>query len=191
MPLTLAIIAASTRTGRKGPAVAAWVIRTATADARFKIATHDLADHDLPLLDEPSHPSLQDYRHAHTKRWSAAITAADALLFVTPEYDYFPPASVVNAVQYLSKEWKYKPAGVVSYGGISGGLRSTQELRLLLSNVGMVPIMESVPIRQFTRLIQDDGSFAPEKPMETGLALVLDELHKLAEVLAPLRAARA
>ena len=26
---------------------------------------------------------------------------ADALIFVTPEYDFFPPASVVNAVQYL------------------------------------------------------------------------------------------
>ena len=70
----------------------------------------------------------QHYEHEHTKRWSAIIDDADAFVFVTPEYDYFAPASLVNAIQCLAKEWNYKPAGIVSYGDISGGLRATTDV---------------------------------------------------------------
>ncbi len=44
-------------------------------------------DHDLARLDEPSHPATGDYRHEHTRRWSATISSLDAFVFVTPEYN--------------------------------------------------------------------------------------------------------
>jgi NAD(P)H-dependent FMN reductase len=69
----------------------------------------DLADFNLPLLDEAAHPVFKQYEHEHTKRWSASVNAADAYVFVTPEYDYFPPASLVNAVQVLTREWALRP----------------------------------------------------------------------------------
>ncbi|WP_281200126.1 NADPH-dependent FMN reductase [Nonomuraea candida] len=47
----------------------------------------DLMDHDLARLDEPSHPATGDYRHEHTRRWSATISSLDAFVFVTPEYN--------------------------------------------------------------------------------------------------------
>ncbi|WP_315975664.1 NADPH-dependent FMN reductase [Phyllobacterium sp. A18/5-2] len=52
--------------------------------------------------------------------------SGDAYVFVTPEYDYFTPPSLTNAMIYLWQEWNYKPAGFVSYGGVSGGLRSVE-----------------------------------------------------------------
>src|SRR4029079_993761 len=134
MPLSLAIVIASTRPGRVGPSVAAWALEAARDHGGFEPTLVDLADYNLPLLDEPEHPSLKKYHHDHTKRWSETIDAADAFLFVTPEYDFFAPAALVNAIQCLSQEWARKAAGIVSYGGVSGGLRSTQSLRLLLSN---------------------------------------------------------
>ena len=57
---------------------------------------------------------------------SASVAAADAFVIVTPEYNYGPPPSLINAFDYVYKEWNYKAAGFVSYGGVSGGLRAVQ-----------------------------------------------------------------
>jgi len=146
MSLKLNIIIGSTRPGRVSPSIGEWVNKAAIAHGKFEVELVDLAAFNLPLLDEASHPVLQNYQHAHTKRWAASVASADAYVFITPEYDFFPPAATINAVQVLMKEWAYKPAGVVSYGGISGGLRASQELRLLLASVNVHPLPQAVPI---------------------------------------------
>jgi hypothetical protein len=79
----------------------------------------DLAEVGLPLLDEPNHPRLQQYSHQHTKDWSAAVSRADAFVLVTPEYNHSFPASLKNALDHLVRDRADKPAGIVSYGGVS------------------------------------------------------------------------
>lgn len=187
MPLRLAIVIGSTRPGRKGPAVARWVEQVARTDDRFEVTLVDLAEIGLPLLDEPAHPRLQQYEHEPTRRWSATVAAADAFLFVTPEYDFFPPAALVNAVQALLREWAYKAAGVVSYGGVSGGLRSAQGLRALLGNVNVHALPQVVPVPAFTQHLDEAGAFHPTEPMTRGLTDLLGELHKWAGALRTLR----
>ena len=189
MTLKLKIIIASTRPGRKGPIVASWVDSFAREFGKFDVELVDLAELDLPILDEPNHPAMHKYQHDHTKRWSAIATDADAFVFVTPEYDYFPPAGLINAIQCLHAEWKYKAASIVSYGGVSAGLRGTQELRLLLSNLGVMAIQQTVPIPFFTQFIGEDGAFTPNEPMLEGIKGVFNELHKWATALKPMRAA--
>jgi NAD(P)H-dependent FMN reductase len=183
----LRIIIGSTRPGRIGPVVGDWVDQVAREHGAFDVTLVDLASFELPLLDEPSHPAKQDYQHEHTKRWSAAVQPADAYVFVTPEYDFFAPASLVNAIQCVLKEWKYKPAAVVSYGGQSGGFRSTQELRTLLANVGVMPLPESIALR-FVHSMVDDGELKVSEGTTKAAHGMLDELHKWAEALATLRA---
>jgi NAD(P)H-dependent FMN reductase len=124
--LNLKIIIGSTRPGRVCPTIAAWVAQSATAHGKFNVEVVDLAEINLPFLDEPHHPITQNYQFEHTKKWASIVADGDAFIFVTPEYDFFPAAVTVNAIQVLMKEWAYKCAGVVSYGGISGGLRSAQ-----------------------------------------------------------------
>ena len=75
-----------------------------------------------PHRDEPHHPRLGKYQHQHTKDWSATVSRADAFVFVTPEYNYGPAPSLVNAITYLNAEWRYKPAGFVSYGSAGAGI---------------------------------------------------------------------
>lgn len=188
--LTLKIIIASTRPGRSGPAVANWVHEIAADATDFNVELVDLAELNLPLLDEPGHPRLKNYEHDHTRRWSAIVEDADALVFVTPEYDFFPPASIINAVQCLFTEWDRKPAGVVSYGGVSGGLRAAQVLRQLLGNLGVVPLKQAVPIPFFSAHIED-GRFTPSEQMLEGAKLMLSELTSWAEMLAPARERKA
>lgn len=189
MTLTLKIITASTRPGRIGPTVSDWALKVAAENDAFDTELVDLADINLPLLDEKNHPAMQKYEHAHTKRWSSVIAGADAVVFVTPEYDYFAPASLVNAVQSLSREWKYLPVGVVSYGGVSGGLRSAQEARQLLGNVGAYAIPQTVPVPFVSKSIAEDGALTTNAQMNEGMAGMVEELAKLAKVLKPLRGA--
>lgn len=121
------VIVASTRPGRLGPAIAAWFLAASAAqEVAGSIDVADLAEIGLPLLDEPEHPSSGVYVHEHTRQWSARVAAADAFVVVTPEYNYGMPATLKNALDFLSAEWKWKPVGFVSYGNTSAGTRSVQ-----------------------------------------------------------------
>lgn len=184
--LNLLAVTVSTREGRVGGAVATWFDAFARQNSDFVVNTVDLKKLDLPLLDEPKHPLMQDYQFEHTKRWSALVEPADAIVFVTPEYDYFVPGALVNAVDYLSQEWSYKPVGFVGYGGISGGLRSIQAAKPLVTSVKMMPIPESVSVH-FVQNNLKDGVFTPERKHEDMARIMLDELIKWAGALRPLR----
>src|SRR5215210_5486798 len=120
----LTVIIASTRPGRKGKVIAHWFVERARHDGRFEIDVADLAEIDLPFLDEPKHPRLREYTHQHTKDWSARVDAADAFVAVHPEYNYAINAPLKNAFDFLHHEWAGKPIGFVSYGGRSSGLRA-------------------------------------------------------------------
>ena len=115
MTLKLKIITGSTRPGRVGPTISKWVEKAAVEHRKFDVEVVDLAHLGLPLLDEASHPMAQKYAHQHTVRWSKIVEDADAFVFVTPEYDYFTPAALVNAVQVLLREWGYNPTGTGAF----------------------------------------------------------------------------
>ncbi len=187
---TLHVIVASTRPGRSGPAVAAWFLERARAHGRFDVELVDLAAVDLPLFDEPRHPRLRQYEHEHTKAWSRTVERADAFVVVTPEYNYGTPPSFVNALDYLVQEWAYKPMGFVSYGGVSGGTRSVQMTKQIVTTLKMMPLPEAVAIPFFSQhLDAATGRFDPGDGQATAARTMLDELHKWAAALAPLRTA--
>lgn len=185
----LHIIIGSTRPGRAGPKIAKWFYEFALQNGKFEPVLVDLVDFKLPVYDEPKHPRLQQYVHDHTKAWSASVDAADAFVFVTPEYNYFAPASLVNAVTYLSKEWSYKPAGLLSYGGVSGGLRAAQSFKQLLSTVKVMTIPEGIAVPMFASFIGEDGVFTPNDLIVASATSLLDELARWSDALAPMRAA--
>lgn len=183
----LHVVIASTRPGRQGPSVARWFYEFAMRHGRFEVELVDIADFNLPVYDEPEHPVKQNYRHEHTKKWAASVNAADAFVFVTPEYNFGPPPSLLNALNYVYKEWNYKPAGLVSYGGVSGGLRAALMEKLMLTTFRMMPLYEGVAIPNFTQLIDESKVFHPnEHHVHSGQAM-LDELYRWAVALKTLR----
>jgi NAD(P)H-dependent FMN reductase len=188
---TLQVITASTRPSRQGPKVAEWFVARARAHGAFAIEPIDLAEIALPLLDEPEHPRLRKYVHEHTKAWSATIERADAYVFVTPEYNYSSPPALLNAMDYLVHEWAYKPLGFVSYGGVSGGLRSVQMTKLAATALRMMPIPEAVTLPMFTQHVEKEtGRFVPPEIQDKAAAAMLDELLKWSDALRTIRAAR-
>ena len=186
MPSILHTIVCSTRPGRVGLPVALWFHEIARQHGGFEAVLVDLAEFNLPIYDEPKHPVLQQYEHEHTKRWSASVSAADAFVFVTPEYNYGPPPSLLNALNYVYKEWNYKPAAFVSYGGVSGGLRAVQIEKHTLTTLKMVPLVEAVTIPMVAQHMSE-GRFTPKEVHQTSATAMLNELARWAEALKPLR----
>ena len=186
--LNLHVVIASTRPSRMGPTVGHWFLDQTRRHAKFQTELVDLEKVNLPLLDEPKHPKLRQYEHEHTKRWSATVDRADAFVFVTPEYNFGSPPALVNALDYLNQEWAYKPVGFVSYGGVSGGTRSVQMTKQLVTALKMMPMFEAVTIPFFTQhMDKDTGRFAPGKVQEDAATVMLDELLKWAEAMRPMR----
>lgn len=140
----LKIITASVRQGRKGPMFTEWIADLARKTGNFDVEILDLKKINLPMMDEPNHPSQKQYTHEHTWEWSRKIEEGDAFIFVTAEYDYNYPAPLRNAIEYLHHEWAYKPAGIVSYGGVSAGTRAANSLKNDLATMKIVPLIESV-----------------------------------------------
>ncbi|MEU9828885.1 NADPH-dependent FMN reductase [Micromonospora chersina] len=185
---TLQIIIASTRPGRLGLPVAEWIHAVAVKHGGFdEVELVDLAEWNLPFMDEPNHPRLRRYEHQHTRDWSATIDRADAFLIVMPEYNYGYTAPLKNAIDYLAHEWAYKPVGLVSYGGVSAGTRAAQMIKQVLTTLKMTPIPEAVHIPFVAQFIDDDGALRPNETMDASAEAMLDELVHWTAALAPLR----
>jgi NAD(P)H-dependent FMN reductase len=185
---TLQIVAVSTREGRQGIYVAEWFKEIATQYGKFAVEFIDLKEINLPMFDEPKHPRLKQYAHDHTKQWSALVERADAFVFVTPEYNFSAPPSLVNALDYLNREWFYKAAGFVSYGGVSGGTRGVQVSKGLLTALKVMPIPETVAIPFFAQFINaETKQFDPGDTQVQAAKVMLDELLRWTDAIKGLR----
>lgn len=189
-PLVLHVVACSTRPGRVGDAVAKWFATEAAQTGHFQVELVDLKSFNLPVFNEPKHPRLGEYLHEHTRIWSEKVRQADAFVFVTPEYNHLPPASLVNAMTYLSKEWNYKAAGFLSYGGLSGGIRAVQAAKPLLSALRITSVLESISIQNVTALLSENGTFLAPPPLIATVDPFIRELSRVAESLLILRPER-
>ena len=137
--LKVAIIVGRRAPGRKADTVARWVhdIAARRGDASFEIV--DIADFNLPLLDEALPPSMGQYSQPHTKAWAAKIAAFDAFVFVTPEYNHSMSGALKNAIDFLFREWNDKAAGFVGYGSV-GGARAVEQLRLVMGEIKVADV---------------------------------------------------
>lgn len=172
--LHFGIIVGSTRPERVGKAVGQWVYEIARKrqDAKFKLI--DLLDYQLPLLDEPLPAVMQQYSHAHTRRWSEVIRPYDGFIFVTPEYNRAPPASLKNALDYLFAEWNNKVAGFVGYGG-SGAQLAIAQLRSIMAAFQMADVREQLSLSLYTDF--RDGKYPePQAHHEKTLNTLIDQM---------------
>ena len=185
---TLKIVIASTRPGRVGLPVGNWIAQVAETHGGFdQVEILDLAEINLPFFDEPNHPRMRKYVHPHTIAWSESVDSADAFVFVSPEYNFSMTAPLKNALDYLSAEWAYKPVGLVTYGGMSGGTRAAHQIRQVVSVLKMIPVPEAVALPMvFPQIV--DGEFAPTDANVAAANLMFDEISKVGAALEPLRA---
>jgi len=185
MSVKIGIILGSTRPGRVGEAVAKWVYEIASQrkDADFELV--DLADYDLPHLDEPVPPSMGHYVHDHTKAWASTIAEFDGFLFVTPEYNHSTSGALKNAIDFLYAEWNNKAAGFVSYGSV-GGTRAVEHLRLIMSELQVATVRAQVALSLFTDF-ENFSTFRPGEHQVLALQTTLDQLISWTRALRSVR----
>lgn len=142
MSIKIAIIVGSTRQQRSGRHVADWFYEKVknTDGAEFEIV--DLKDINLPMFDEPESPASGNYTLQSTKDWGEIVEKYDGYVWVTPEYNDGPPASLKNAIDSVYNEWGKKPVAFVGYGS-TGGATSIQQLTVWAAKINMVPILGS------------------------------------------------
>ena len=187
-PVRVLALVCSTRPGALGPLVGQWLLETITpraAELGVELVPVALGDLNLPFLDEEEHPSSGVYQHEHTRRWSAIVDAAHGFIAVTPEYNYGMPATLKNALDYLSREWAWKPIGFVSYGNTSAGTRSVQHAKQVVTTLRLVPLGATVAIRIGDAT--ENGRLRPDAARDTAGIGLLDELVRVAHALRPLR----
>ncbi|NRD49023.1 NADPH-dependent FMN reductase [Corallococcus exiguus] len=172
--IKVAIVVGSTRPGRKADKVAAWVhdIAKKRSDATYEIV--DIQDFNLPLLDEPTPPSMGKYTQAHTQKWSAAVEGYDAYVFVTPEYNHGTSGALKNALDYVYKEWNNKAAGFVGYGS-AGGVRAVEQLRLVAAELQMATVRAQVQLFLSTDF-EHYTVFKPDPAKEKQVNTLLDQV---------------
>lgn len=194
--IKIAIILASTRPGRRGEAVAAWVNQVLQTHPRVlsgeaQTISIDLAEAGLPILDERAPAMFGAYDKSHTRRWSEQIAPLDCFIFVTPEYNHGAPAALTNGVDFLFAEWNDKTAAFVSYG-VHGGVRAVEQLRQRMTEVKVANIREQVALSLYDDFVIEDpiqtGMFAPRPHHRETLEAMAEELFQWAKALKTLRA---
>lgn len=157
-PLRVAVVVGSVREGRQGRAVADWFLGVAAGDPGLDLDVIDLADVDLPLVLPGWGGKPGPETAAVLRGISPRLAAADAFVVVTPEYNHSFPASLKNVIDWHYTQWQAKPVGFVSYGGLGGGLRAVEQLRLVFAELHAVTVRDSVSLHGPWSGLGEDGA---------------------------------
>lgn len=181
------IITGSTRPGRFNVQPANWINEIASKrdDAEYELI--DIADFNLPLLDEPTPPMMRQYTKDHTKNWSKVIDEADGFIIVAPEYNHSVPGSLKNAIDFLHHEWNYKPVGFVSYGSAAGGARAVEHLRGIAGELKMYDVRDQVLISNYWNQLDEEGTFSATDEQTKSAEAMLEQVAFWANHMAPAR----
>lgn len=140
--LRTALVIASTREGRYAPVVAGFAASLLEQHDDIDLDVVDLVDADVPAHFGRDLP-------AATVATIERLAQAEAFVIVTPEYNHSYPATLKQMIDLSGDVWRRKPVGFVSYGGLSGGLRAVEHLRVVLAERHAATIRETVSFHSF------------------------------------------
>ena len=175
----IAIILGSTREGRMAETVADWVRRQVEADGRLE---SDIVD--------PLEIGLLGYGRQDRAALAATgkrLAAADAFIVVTPEYNHSYTGELKSFIDSFGEEWRDKPVGFVSYGGISGGLRAVEHLRQVFAELRAVGLRDTVSFAKAWNRFEPDGRLGDPQDAEQAIIRLLGQLDRWAVFLRGLR----
>ena len=165
--IRVAVIYGSTRPGRFCHTVVRWTVERLAASDKFQLDVIDPADPPPgPSIDERPSQSLQQ-----------RLGQADAFVIVTPEYNHGYPAPLKALIDSSGAEWHAKPVAFVSYGGISGGLRAVEQLRLVFAELHAVTIRDSVSFAGAWEQFDESGALRNPERSQRGMETLLARLN--------------
>jgi chromate reductase len=137
-PIRVVGISGSLRAGSYNSAA----LRAAVALAPDGMTIETAAIGDLPLYNDDVRAAGYP---AAVQRFRDQLSAADAILFVTPEYNYSIPGVLKNAIDWASRPpsqpFDNKPVAIMgASGGVLGTARAQYQLRQMLVFLNAFPL---------------------------------------------------
>lgn len=188
-PLRVPVILGTAREGNATKHVARHVVERLSARGGVDARLIDPAELPLGHVGDPRHaadpeaPALRDFVRT--------IEAADAFVIVTPEYNWGIPGALKDTIDHLKEEWARKPFGIVSTGGLAGGLRAADHLRQVVSGVGGVVVPAHVIVPYVWNAFGADGPTSEEDAWESRFDAFFTDVEWYARALQTARSPKA
>ncbi len=176
------LILSSAREGRFADKILKWVQARLAGDGRFDPVVIDPRAHRVTLW----HGDMAPDDLAGLK---AELDRCDAFIVLTAEYNHSFPAAVKSLIDAGKAEWEAKPVAFVSYGGVSGGLRSVEALRLVFAELHAVTLRDTVGLAMPFRRMSEEGVLADGEMSEQAMSALLNRLVWWTAALSAARAA--
>lgn len=166
------------------------LLRTALSLAPPEAAVEIFEIDDIPGFNE-DHESDPPQKIIELKE---KVRAADAILFVTPEYNYSVPGVLKNAIDWASRPygdsaWSGKPVAVMGASiGTAGTARAQYHLRQTFVFLNMHPVNQpEVMVANASSKFDEQGNYLDEqgKQLVSQLLKELVKWTKLISVPAP------
>ncbi len=187
-PLRIGVIVGSVRPGRFADTVAQWFVSEISRRDDMDVHVIDLSE---PALVAELKLSLDPSGVPEgTPGLAERIGGLDGFVVVTPEYNHGYPASLKLAVDHVHAEWRAKPVGFVSYGGMAGGQRAVEQLRQVFAELHTVTLRDTVSFHMAWERFDENGRPYDEDGPAKAAAVLLDQLDWWGRTLRAGRAAR-
>jgi NAD(P)H-dependent FMN reductase len=153
--LNIPVILGTSRKGRASVHAARLLAQLLNRRAGVRSDVIDIAS--LPLPIDDAGEAIKDGAFA------AAISAADGLVIVAPEYNHSFPGLLKHALDSCLNEYVHKAVGLVGVSaGPFAGIRVVQSLLPVMRELGLVTIFWDINIGQVGKVFSEDGRLLDE-----------------------------
>jgi NAD(P)H-dependent FMN reductase len=153
----ITILYGAIREGRLSVRAALAVKRALEETGKCTVTYIDIKDYDLPVMEA----RLKDTSNPPERllQISEALSTADGIVFVTPEYNEGYAGAFKNTVDYFTKEWAKKPIGICcSSDGRMGGINASNMMQLLVLAIGAFPMPYKMLVPELPKSLDENGN---------------------------------
>jgi len=144
------IILGTAREGRQSEKAARFMLQKAL-EAGIESEIIDVRDYRLPATDNSK-------KSPQAKKLAEKVERMDGLIIVSPEYNHGYPGELKMMLDMLFSEFAHKPVGICAVSsGPWGGVRMTEQLRLVCIALHLLPTGEAVHFPKVQELFDDQG----------------------------------
>jgi NAD(P)H-dependent FMN reductase len=170
-PVRVTVVIGSNRQGRFAPVVAEWLLGRIRERDDLVLDVVDVAEAELPATLAPSSGATAALAEVTPK-----LGGAEAFVVLTPEYNHSFPAGLKNLIDWHYTEWRAKPVALVSYGGVSGGLRAVEHLRQVFAELHAVTMRDTVSFHGVRAAFDEEGRPRDTTGPDAAAKVMLDQL---------------
>ena len=168
--LYIPVVLGTPRKARESEAVARWVLSKMEAREDIETQFFDVCDFELP------HDHYGTELRDQFPEWRDAVTRADGLVIVTPEYNHGYPGTLKSVLDLLLEEYIHK---AVAFVGVSkgpwGGTRVIEACVPMVRELGLAVTFTDLNFPKVESKFDDAGNLLDEA-YEKRVQGFLDEL---------------